>query len=86
MLGVGIIGCGRITQYRHAPEYLENKQVNLLGFADTRTSQADLMVEKFGGKNYESIDKMLNDPAIELKYLHFSSNSECRRFLCPVIL
>ncbi|NLA53231.1 MAG: Gfo/Idh/MocA family oxidoreductase [Clostridiales bacterium] len=65
MLGIGIIGCGRITQYRHAPEYLENKSVKLLGFVDTVMSQADLMADKFGGKNYESISNMLNDPAID---------------------
>ncbi|NLC33191.1 MAG: Gfo/Idh/MocA family oxidoreductase [Clostridiales bacterium] len=65
MINIGIIGCGRITQYRHAPEYLANPSAKLLGFVDTKMSQADLMVEKFGGKNYENIDSMLDDSAID---------------------
>ncbi|NLD02098.1 MAG: gfo/Idh/MocA family oxidoreductase, partial [Clostridiales bacterium] len=39
MVNVGIIGCGRITEYRHAPEYLENENVRLLGFVDTKPGQ-----------------------------------------------
>ena len=65
MLGIGIIGCGRITEYRHAPEYHQNKSATIMGFVDTQSSRADLMVEKFGGKTYESIGEMLNDPAID---------------------
>lgn len=27
MLKIGVIGCGKITQVRHAPEYAENPEV-----------------------------------------------------------
>ena len=63
MVNVGIIGCGRITEYRHAPEYLENENVRLLGFVDTKPGQAQLMAGKFGGKDYGGIDQMLLEPA-----------------------
>ena len=33
MLNIGIIGCGKITQVRHAPEYQENPNCRLAGFA-----------------------------------------------------
>ena len=65
MVNVGIIGCGRITEYRHAPEYLENENVRLLGFVDTKPGQAQLMADKFGGKDYGSIDQMLADAQID---------------------
>ena len=65
MVNVGIIGCGRITEYRHAPEYLENENVRLLGFVDTKPGQAQLMADKFGGKDYGSIDQMLADAEID---------------------
>ena len=32
MLRVGIIGCGKIAELRHAPEYLENPHCELVGF------------------------------------------------------
>lgn len=65
MVHVGIIGCGRITEYRHAPEYLENEQVKLLGFADAKPGQAQLMADRFGGKDYGTTESLLADPAID---------------------
>ncbi|HEY5560413.1 MAG TPA: hypothetical protein VIK72_01420 [Clostridiaceae bacterium] len=32
MINVGIIGCGSITKLRHAPEYKENQDCNIIGF------------------------------------------------------
>ena len=34
MLKIGIIGCGKITQVRHAPEYAENSQCQLVAWYD----------------------------------------------------
>ncbi len=65
MIKVGIIGCGRITEYRHAPEYLENKDVELLGFSDVQSGRAKLMAEKFGGRDYGSTEALLADPEID---------------------
>ncbi len=47
---VGIIGCGSITEKRHAPEYLDNPHVEITAFYDLNKKRAELMVEKFGGK------------------------------------
>ena len=34
MIKVGIIGCGKITEVRHAPEYVENPYCELAAFYD----------------------------------------------------
>ncbi len=62
MLNVGIIGSGRIAEFRHAPEYNENKKARLLGFVDSSFSRAKEMAKQFGGKAYPSADAMLADP------------------------
>ena len=32
MFGIGIIGCGKIAQVRHIPEYADHPEAVLLGF------------------------------------------------------
>ena len=32
MINIGIIGCGKIAQVRHIPEYAENPDVKLAAF------------------------------------------------------
>ena len=34
MLKIGILGCGKITEVRHAPEYAENPDCELVAFYD----------------------------------------------------
>ena len=34
MLRIGIIGCGKIAQVRHLPEYAENPDVQIAALAD----------------------------------------------------
>lgn len=65
MINVGIIGCGSIARKRHAVEYLNNKQVNIVGFCDFSKERAVSMTETFGGKVYESEDEMLLDSSID---------------------
>lgn len=65
MLGIGIIGCGKITQVRHAPEYLENPDAHIVGFFDMDAQRAKATAAKFGGRAYESMAQMLADPGIQ---------------------
>ncbi|MBC2852063.1 Gfo/Idh/MocA family oxidoreductase [Cetobacterium sp. 8H] len=62
---VGIIGCGSITEKRHAPEYLENPNVEIVAFYDLNEKRAMLMVEKFGGKAVKDYKDILEDPSID---------------------
>ncbi len=62
---VGIIGCGKITEVRHAPEYAENPNVEIGGFFAMRPHRAETMARQFGGKAYATMEEMLLDPAID---------------------
>ncbi len=65
MFRIGIIGCGKIAQVRHIPEYAENPYAELAGFYDLNTQRAAELAAQYGGKAYESAEAMLTDPAID---------------------
>lgn len=62
---VGMLGCGSITQQRHAPEYAAREDVVIAGFYDPDQDRALAMAQKYGGKTYASPQDMLADPAID---------------------
>lgn len=43
MIRIGIIGCGKIAQVRHLPEYAANPHVELAGYYDLNTQRAQEM-------------------------------------------
>lgn len=59
MLKVGIIGCGKITEVRHAPEYAENPNCELVAFFDVVPEKAEAMAKQYGAKAYSSIEELL---------------------------
>lgn len=59
MLKIGIIGCGKITEVRHAPEYDENPNCTLAAFYDVVPERAQSFAKQYGGKAYESIEALL---------------------------
>lgn len=65
MINIGIIGCGKIAQKRHIPEYLENVDANLVGFYDLNQARAKEISETFGGTAFDSIEDLLADPSID---------------------
>lgn len=65
MVKVGIIGCGRIAERRHVPEYASNINSEIIGYYDARKEKAQALAEKYGGKIYNSIEEMLKDPEID---------------------
>ena len=46
---IGIIGCGKIAQVRHIPEYAEHKDAKLLGFYDINQERAADLAKQYGG-------------------------------------
>ncbi len=60
MLRIGIIGCGKITQVRHAPEYAENPECELAAFYDFLPERAEAIAKEYGGKVYASVDELLD--------------------------
>ena len=59
MIKVGIIGCGKITEVRHAPEYVENPYCELAAFYDIVPGRAEEFAKRFGGKAYGTVEELL---------------------------
>lgn len=65
MLNIGIIGCGKIAQVRHLPEYAENPGARITGLYDLNAERAEALAKTYGAKAYSSIEALLSDPAID---------------------
>ena len=65
MKGIGIIGCGKISQVRHIPEYHSNPNAQIIGYFDLAPERAAQMAAKYGGQVFDSIEALLADPRID---------------------
>ena len=65
MIRIGILGCGKIAQVRHIPEYADNKDCELYGFYNPTRSRAEDMAKKYGGKVFDTPEELLADPNID---------------------
>lgn len=65
MLKIAIIGCGKIAQIRHIPEFDANEDCELYGYYNPTASRAEDMAKKYGGKVFCSVEEMLADPEID---------------------
>ena len=65
MFNIGIIGCGKIAQVRHIPEYMENPDAQLAAFYDINMQRAQELAEQYGAKAYESVEALLGDESID---------------------
>lgn len=61
---VGIIGCGSIAKFRHAPEYKANHHVDEIIFFDRNFARAKELAQEFGGRAVETVEELLQDPTI----------------------
>jgi predicted dehydrogenase len=62
---IGIIGCGKIAQVRHIPEYAANPNSQVYGFYDINLARAEALAAQYGGKAYPTYEALLADPEIE---------------------
>jgi predicted dehydrogenase len=65
MFKIGIIGCGKIAQVRHIPEYADNPNVQLAGYYDLNQERAAELARKYGGKAFTSYQDLLADKTID---------------------
>ena len=65
MQNIGIIGCGKIAQKRHIPEYTDNPNANLLGFYDLSQARAEALAKLHGGIAYKSYQELLENNEID---------------------
>jgi len=78
-LRVGVIGAGRIAEVRHIPEYLSNKDVELVAIADIDKVQLEKIGKKFNIKRlYTDYREMIKNEKLDAvsvctpNYLHAS--------------
>lgn len=62
---IGIIGCGKIAQVRHLPEYDEHPEAKIHGLFDINLPRARELAEQYGAKAYDSYEALLADPEID---------------------
>ena len=48
MIKIGIIGCGSIAEFRHAPEYAENPEAEIVAYFDPKTPRAEKLAGLYG--------------------------------------
>jgi len=65
MVNIGIIGCGKIAQVRHIPEYAANPGAQLAAYYDLNPARAAELAKKYGGKAYASVEELLADKKID---------------------
>ena len=51
MFHIGIIGCGKIAQVRHIPEYADNPDTQLTAFYDLNAARAQELAERYGARS-----------------------------------
>lgn len=62
---IGFIGCGKIAQIRHIPEFASSERADIAGYYNPTASRAEQMSAKYGGKVYASVEEMLADPSVD---------------------
>ncbi len=65
MIKIGILGCGKIAQVRHIPEYADNPDCELVGYYNPTKSRAEDMAAKYGGVAYDTAEELLANPEID---------------------
>ena len=63
---VGIIGCGSIARFRHAPEYKANPYIEEIIFYDRNPERADALAKLFDGRTVATVEELFSDPSIQL--------------------
>ncbi|HCR82163.1 Gfo/Idh/MocA family oxidoreductase [Muricomes intestini] len=59
MIKIGIIGCGKIAQVRHIPEYNANSKCKIIGVYDINQENANYISKKYNVKAFKTVDELL---------------------------
>ncbi|HWS24048.1 MAG TPA: Gfo/Idh/MocA family oxidoreductase [Anaerolineales bacterium] len=65
MKNIGIIGCGKIAQIRHIPEYANQSSARLVGFFDLNLPRAEQLAAMYKAKAYATYEDLIADPLID---------------------
>lgn len=84
MIRVGIIGCGKIAQTRHIPEYSSNDKCEIAGYFDFNKERAGKLAEKYGGKAYDSAGELIADKDIDAVSICTSNDTHAKLSLAAL--
>ena len=65
MLNIGIIGCGKIAQVRHLPEYATNPGAKIVALFDLNMQRAQALAAQYGATAYPTYEAMLQSPDVD---------------------
>ncbi len=74
---IGVIGCGKIAQIRHLPEYAANPAVKLYGLYDLNAARTASLAEQYGAEAFSSYQELLSDPAIDAVSVCTANSFHC---------
>lgn len=72
---IGVIGCGKISQTRHLPEYAANPAVTLVGYFDWSQERTNEIAAQYGGTAYDSLEALLSDQSIDAVSVCVANNA-----------
>lgn len=75
MFRIGIIGCGKIAQVRHLPEYAANPDVQIAALTDLNEERTRELASRYGAKAYASAVELLARPSIDAVSICSANNS-----------
>jgi predicted dehydrogenase len=62
---IGIIGCGSIAEFRHAPEYKNNPEAEIVAYFDPNSQRAEKLAGLYGGTVVEDYNAIIEDKTID---------------------
>jgi len=65
MLKIGVIGCGKIAQVRHLPEYLEHSECHIVAVTDLNFDRAQEIARQYHCQADISAEALLDRPEID---------------------
>lgn len=77
MINVGVIGCGRIAQIRHLPEYSDNENAKVSAVYSLNRERAASVGVRYNAKVYDTCDALLADRSIDAVSVCTSNAEHC---------
>lgn len=75
MVRIGVIGCGKIAQIRHLPEYAGNKDCKIVGVYDLNFERAAEIASQYDATAYSSVEELLADQQIDAVSICVANNA-----------
>ena len=85
-IGIGIIGCGKIAQTRHIPEYAQNPNAELIGYYDFIYERAEEMAKIYGGRAFSTVEGLLNSAEIDAVSICTANNAHASMTVAALVL